>query len=136
MIERLEERQHVTGSRVVDVAARFVGLGFQRELEIILLVQNILTQEVHCLPRTLDGNDRVFGGVGLGPLAPAPEHIDLRAQLHTQVDGVHRFLQCIGAHFRVIGCKRAVLEGWVREQVGRRHGDDQPCIGKGLLEFF
>ena len=37
MIERVDERQHVADRRQEDVAARLVGLGLERELEVVVL---------------------------------------------------------------------------------------------------
>ena len=38
VIERVDEGQHVAGRRQEDVAARLVGLGLERELEVVLVV--------------------------------------------------------------------------------------------------
>ena len=74
-------------------------------------------------------------GVGFGALAAAPEHVDLRAELHAEVDAAHRLLQGVGADARVVGGERAVLEDRIAEQVGRRHRHGQARVGQRLLEF-
>jgi hypothetical protein len=72
-------------------------------------------------PPPLQGLDGVFGGVGFRALAPAPEHIDFRAQLDGEVNCVHGLLEGVGAHFGVVAGERAVFEGGVGKQVGRAH---------------
>ncbi len=136
VVEGGDEGQHVPGGRVVDVAARFVGLGFQGKLQVIFLIEGVFAQEVHRLAAALDGIHRALAGIGLGAFAPAPEDIDLRAELHAQVNGFHRLLQGIGAHLGIVAGESAVLEDRVAEQVGGRHGDDQPGIGQRLAEIL
>ena len=72
----------------------------------------------------------------LGAFAPAPEDVHLRAELDAQVDGVQGLLQGIGAHLRVIAGEGAILEDRVAEQVGGRHGHDQPGIRQRLAEVL
>ena len=74
--------------------------------------------------------------VGLGAFAPAPEDVDLGAELHAQVDGVHGLLQGIGAHLGVVAGEGAILEDRVAEQVGGRHRHDQAGLGQRLAEVL
>ena len=60
----------------------------------------------------------------------------LRAELHAQVDGFHRLLQRVGAHFGIVTGECAILEDGVIEQVGGRHRDFQPRIRKRLAEIL
>ncbi len=99
VIEGFDERQHVTCGRVINIPARFIRLGFQCKLQVILFIQHIITQEVHRLAGALNGSDWVFRRVGFGSLAPAPEDVNLRAKFNTEVNGVHGFLQSISADF-------------------------------------
>ena len=124
MIQRLNESQHVTSGSVVHVAAWFVGFGFQSEFQIVFLIQSILAQKVHRFARTLDSCDGVLGCIGFRPFAASPEDINLCTEFNAQIDGVHRFLQSIRAHFRIISGKCTILENRVCEQVGGRHRDD------------
>ena len=62
------------------------------------------------LAEALDRVARVAVGVGLRALAPAPEDVDLGAQLRAQVDGAHGLLQGEGAHRGVGRGEGAVAE--------------------------
>jgi hypothetical protein len=109
-------------------------LGLAREHEVVRPVLYVTGQEVERVPEALQGLDRVLAGVGLHALAPAPEDVDLRPQLHAEVDRVHRLLQRVGAHARVIRRERAVLERRIAEQVGGGHRDHQARRDERLLE--
>ena len=134
MIKRGNKSQHVTGGGIIDIAARFVGFGFQGKLQIILLIQDIITQEVYRLSVALNGFHRVFTRIRFSALTPTPENVDFRSKFHAQVDGVHRLLESIRAHPGVVGCERAVFENGITKQVGGRHRDDQTGFLEGNLE--
>ena len=136
MVEGGDESQHVTGGWVVDIAARFVGLGFEREFQIIFLIERIFAQEVHRFAVAFDGFDRALARIRFGAFASAPEDVDLRAEFHAQVNGVHRLLQGIGAHFWIVGGESAILEDRVAEQVGGRHRDNETGISQRLAEIL
>jgi len=90
-------------------------------------------QEVHALAIPLQGLDGVFGGVGFRAFAPAPEHIDFRAQLDGEVDCVHRLLQGVGADARIIRGERAIAKDRVAEQIGGSHRDfEAGCLQRRL----
>ena len=135
MIEGGDETQHVTGGGQIDVSARLVGLGFQRELQVVALVSHVFAQEVQRLAETLARVQWVLGRVALCALAAAPEDVDLGPQLDAQVNGVHRLVQGVGAHLGVVGRERTILESRVTEQVGGRHRHDQAGVGQCLLEI-
>jgi hypothetical protein len=111
-----------------------LGLASRAKLEVVALVEHVLAQEVQRLAVALDGVTGVLGRVGLDPLAPAPEDVDLGAQLDAQVDGAHRLLQRRRRAPGVVGREGAVLEGRIGEQVGGRHGDDQPGVVSAFLK--
>ena len=131
MIERRDEAEVRAGRRHVDVAARLVRLGLQREAEAVLLVDRVLAEVVDRLAQPLDRFVRAPAGVGLGPFAAAPQHEDLRAELGAEVHRAQRLLDRVGAHARVVGRERAVAEDRVVEQVDRRHRDDDAVLGAG-----
>ena len=109
------------GRREIDVAARLVRLGFERESKRVPLIARVLAQEVDGVAKPLDGFDRVLRRVDFCAFAPAPEDVGLRAQLHAQIHRPHRLLQGVGAHAGVVRRERAVLEHRIGEQVRRRH---------------
>ncbi len=86
--------------RQVDVAARLVGLGLQRELQVVLLVAHVVAEEVERVAEALQASSGFLAASVSDALAAAPEDVDLRAQLDAQVDGAHRLLQRVGAHLR------------------------------------
>ena len=116
--------------------ARLVGLGLEGEDEVVLPVLDVVGEEVEGVAEALAGLERVLGGVALDALAAAPEDVHLRPELDAEVDGVHRLLQGVGAHPRVVGGEGAVLESGVAEEVGGGHGDHDPGVGQGLLEVL
>ena len=134
MIKGVDERQHVSRRRQEDIATGFIGLGFEGKLQINLLIQDIITQEIHRLTIALDGFHRVFTRIRFSALTPTPEDVDFRSKFHAQVDGVHRLLESIRAHPGVVGCERAVFENGITKQVGGRHRDDQTGFFECNLE--
>ena len=97
MRERRDEPEVGAGRRHVDVAARLVRLGLEREPEAVLLVDRVLAQVVDRLAQPLDRFVRPPAGIGLGALAAAPQHEDLRAELGAEVHRAHRLLHGVGA---------------------------------------
>ena len=75
----------------------------------------------------------ILGGVALDAFAPAPEHVDLRAELCAQIDGVHGLLQRIGAHLGIIGGEGTILESRIVEKVCSGHGNTKTGLGQSLL---
>ena len=136
VVEGLDEAEEGAGGRQVDVVPRLVGLGLEGEDEVVLPVLDVVGQEVERVAEALAGLERALGGVALDALAAAPEHVDLRPELDAEVDRVHRLLQRVGPHARVVGRERAVLERGVAEEVGGGHRDDDPGVGQGLLEVL
>jgi hypothetical protein len=120
---------------VVDIAARLVRLGLQREAVAVALVLAVGAQEVECLAEARQRLARVLGRVALDALAAAPEHIGRRAKLGAQVHGAHGLLEGVGAHAGVVAGEGAVLEGRVKEQVGRRHRHHQAGLAERGLEL-
>ena len=72
-----------------------------------------------------------LAAIVLGALAAAPEDVDAGAELGGQVDVAHRLADGRAPHAAVVGRERAVLEGRVAEQVGRRHRHDQAGARRG-----
>ena len=68
--------------------------------------------------------------------APAPEDVHLCAQFHAEVNGVHRLLQGIRPHFRVVAGERAIFESRMGEEVGGRHRDDEARVFQRFFEVF
>ena len=121
MIQRRNERQIRRGRREVDVAARLVRLGFEREPERVPLIVRVLAQEIDRVAEPLDRFDRILRGVDLRALSPTPEHIRARAQLDAEVHRTHRLLERVGADVGVVRRERAVLEDRIGEEIRRRH---------------
>jgi len=134
VIQRRNEAQHVACGGQVDVSPRFVGLGLQRELQIIALVDRILTHEIQRLAEALACVERALARIALDPFAAAPKYVDPRAELHAQVDRSQRLVQRIGAHLGVVGRECTVFEGGITEEIGGGHRHDQSGVDQGLLE--
>src|SRR5262245_34949588 len=135
MIERVDETQVGAGRREVDVAARLVRLGFERELIAVALRDRIFAEEVHRLAEPLYRLAGVSGRVDLCAFAAAPEDVNLRADLGAEVHSAHRLLNRVKADARVVRCERAVLKDGIVEEIGGRHRDDHPVIAQGFFEL-
>ena len=90
--------------------------------------------DVEALAVAVERGAHVLGGVDLGALAAAPEHVRRRAELGGQVEVAHHLAQREPAHAAVVARERAVLEHRVGEQVRRHHRDDHPGLGQRVLE--
>ena len=134
MIERGDEAQIGAGRRHVDVAAGLVRFRLECEAIVVPAGDRVVAQVVHRLPQTLHRHVRPPAAVGLGPLASAPHHEDLRAELGAEIHRGHRLLDRQRTHRRIVGGERAVLEGGVREQVRRRHRHHEPVVQTRLPE--
>ena len=88
VIQRLDKSQHRARCGQVDVAARFVGFGFQGEFETatissaVALVNDVLGEEIHRLTEPFTGVQRIFTRIRFRAFPPAPENINLGSQLH------------------------------------------------------
>ena len=133
-LERGDEVQRVADGRQEDVPARLVGLGLDRELEVVAVVDDVVAEDVDRLAVALQRVARVLRHARLGALAAAPEDVDLGAQLGGDVDEVHRLADRRAADPAVVGGERAVLERGVAEEVRRRHADAQPGVVERGLE--
>jgi len=78
VVERLDEAEVGAGRRQVDVVPRLVGLGLEREHEVVLLVLHVVGQEVERVAEALARLERALGRVALDALAATPEDVDLR----------------------------------------------------------
>ena len=108
MLELVDEREHVAHRRQQDVAARLVGLGLEREAQRVALLAHVLAREVDRFGVAVERGADVLRRVDLAPLAPAPHHEHLGAELHAEVDRVERLGQREATHLHVVGGERAV----------------------------
>ena len=125
MIEGSDEGQHMAGGWVIHIRTRFVGLGFQCKFQAILLFKHIFTQKVYSFAGAFDRIQRILACVCFGPFSSTPKYIDFCSEFHAQVDGVHRLLESVRTHVRVVGCKCTILEHRIAEQVGGCHRHNQ-----------
>src|SRR5690606_29070930 len=130
VIERRDEGEVRTRGREENVAPRLVGLGLQGKLHVVTFVDDVFAQVVDGLAGALDSFHRVFRGVDLRALAPAPKDEDLAAQLSRKIDGLDGLAERVAAHFGNVAGKGAVLEDRVKKEVGRPHHKREA----GLLE--
>ncbi len=122
-LERRDEVQRVADRRQEDVAAGLVRLRLDREPQLVALFDGVVGEDVDRLPVALERVARVLRDADLRALATAPEDVDLGAEFGAEVDRAHRLADRRAPHPPVVRRERAVLEGRVAEQVGRRHAD-------------
>ena len=102
-LQALDEREGVADGGQQDVAARLVGLGLDREAQVVALLGDVLAEEVEGLLHPVEGGAHVLGGAGLGALAAAPGDVDLGAQLGGEVDVADGLAQGVAADVAVVG---------------------------------
>ena len=98
ILQRRNEPEIVAGRGHVDVAARLVGLGLEREPEAVLPIDGILAQIVHRVAQALDRLVCPARGVGFGAFAAAPQDENLRAELRAEIHRAQRFLHRVRPH--------------------------------------
>src|SRR5207245_5889116 len=99
--QRFDEPEVGRGGRKVDVAARLVRLGLERKTQVVLLVARVLAEKVDRIAKPLDRFDRILGRIDLGALAAAPEDIDSRPPLNSEITRSPWLLQGMRTHARL-----------------------------------
>lgn len=125
-LQLVDERQGVSDGGQQDVAARLVGLGFDREAQVVSLTLDVLAQQVEGLLQPVEGRAHVLGRARLRAFAAAPGDVDRGAEFHGQVDVADRLAQRVPADVTVVRGEGAVLEHRVGEEVGGGHRHLQP----------
>ena len=131
----VDERDGMPDRGQQDVPARLVRLRLDREFQSVALVDRVLGEHVDALPVPVQGGPDVLGEVDLGAFPAAPEHVDLGAQLGSQIHVAHDLAERVPADGAVVGGEPAVLEHRIAEQVGGDHRHDHPGVGQRLLEL-
>jgi len=126
----------VTNGGIEHIATWFIGFRLKGELEVIMVVDGIFTEEVYGFTVPFDSVYCFLARIRLGTFATAPKNVNFGAKFNAQVNSAHGFLQRIGAHFRIIGGKGAILKNRISEQVGGCHGNHQTGILQGFMEVF
>jgi hypothetical protein len=134
VLERLDEGDRVAERGQQDVAAGLVGLGLDREAQVVALVEHVLREHVDALLVARQGRLHVLGGVVLGALAAAPHDEGLGAQLGGEVDVAEHLAEREAADAAVVGGEAAVLEDGCAEEVGRHHRHDDAGRVERALE--
>ena len=98
VFEGVDERESVAHGRQQDVATRLVGLGLDREAQPVPAVDDVLGQRVEGLFETVERDPHVLGGLGLGALPAAPEHVGLGAEFGGEVEVAHDLAEGVSAH--------------------------------------
>ena len=129
-LELADERQRVADGREEEVTARLVRLGLERDAQVVAALADVLAAQVDGFLVPVERGAHVLGRVGLHPLATAPHHVDVRAQLGAEIDGVERLAHREPTDVAIVRRERALLEHGSAEQVGRRHRH----VHAGLVE--
>ncbi len=135
LVQRGDKAQHAARRGKEDVAARLVGLGFEHEGVVVALRLAVVGQKVEAVAEPGKRIQELAARVHLGALAPAPEVVDFRAELMTQVHAQHGFLQRVGADAGVGGGKGPVFERRIGKQVGGRHRHLEARVRERGLEL-
>ena len=133
-LEPLDEGERVPDRGEQDVAAGLVGLGLDREAEVVALLGDVVAEQVEGLLHPVQRDARVLRGAVLRALTTAPGDVDLGAQLGGEVDVAHHLAQREAADVAVVVGEAAGLEDGVAEEVGGRGRDHEAGVGEALLE--
>ena len=102
VLQRLNEVQHVSRCRKVEVSARFIRFRFQCKTELVALFLDIMGEKVYRLTKPLDCVRAMLRRINLCAFTSAPEDINGCPQLDAEVNSVHRFLDGEGADFGMV----------------------------------
>src|SRR5439155_17407508 len=120
----------------IHVSAGLVGFGFEGELVVKALRDVPFAEEVDGFAEAFDGVYWVFGGVGFGSFAAAPEDVNFCAELSAVFHGAHGFLNGEGADAGIVAGKSAVLEDRIGEEIGGCHGAEKAVVLQILFELL
>jgi hypothetical protein len=81
VFELIDEGKRIADGWEQEVATRFVGLGLERDAQLIALLDGVVAQQVHGLGVAIEGSANRLGGVHLAALPATPEYEDLGAEL-------------------------------------------------------
>ena len=126
MRQRRDEAEVGAGRRHVDVAARLVRLGLEREPEAVVLVDASTRRgsSIASRSRLTASSGRRQASVSVPSRPPHSTKIFAPSSAPRSIARIV-FCTRVGAHLRVVGGEGAVLEDRVGEQVHRRHRHDQ-----------
>ena len=113
MIKSLNKAKCVTNSWEIDIATGFVWLWFDSKLQVVTLIDNILTQDVEAFAVTLECSNGIFTCICLCAFAATPADIDLCAKVNREINIAHHFAQCISTDIAIIRCECTIFEDWV-----------------------
>ena len=108
----------------IDVRARLIWLGLERQLVSIFLVDVVFTKIVDRFPQALHCFIRTPAGIRLNALAPSPQDKNRGTQFGPKVHCAHRFLQSVGPDFGIVCRKGPVSEDGMKEQRDSSHRND------------
>ena len=134
VVEGLDEGKRMADGRQEGVAARLVGLGLDREADVVALVLDVAGEEVQGLAVALEGILRLLGGGSLHALTATPEDVRRRAELGGHVEIAHRLSERVAAYIAIVGGEGTVLEERMPEEVGGGHRADDAGLVERLLE--
>ena len=133
-LEGFDERDGVTDGGQQDVAAGLVGLGLNRETDVVALVCDVVTKQVESFAVALEGGANVFRGVVFCTFATAPHDEGLGAEFDAEFELAHCFAHGEATNPAVVGGEAAVFEYGGAEEVGGDHRHDEAGIAQCLLE--
>src|SRR6267142_1955182 len=134
MIESGNEAEIMAGGGHVDIGARLIGFGFQREPEAVLSVDVVFAKIIDRFAKALHSLVWAATGIGFDAFAAAPQYKNLRAQLRTEIHRTHGLLQCVGAHLRIVCGKGTVTKNGVKKQRHRGHRNNEFVFETGFFE--
>ena len=135
MIQSGNESEICSRAGHINIATRFVRLGFEREFESILLIKVVFAKVVDGFAEVLDGVIRTTAGVGFSAFAPSPEDENLCSEFRAQIHCTHGLLHRVGAHIGIIGCEGTIAKNRIVEQVHSGHRHNHSMSLAGGLEF-
>src|SRR5262249_46611366 len=135
MVEGRNEPEVSTGAGHVNVAARLIVLGFERELVAVFLIDVVFAKIIDGLAQVFHSMVRTAAGVGFSAFASAPEDEDFGTQFRAEIHGAHGFLNGVSANVAVVRSESAIPKHGIEKEIDRRHRDHDAVRLAGRLEF-
>ena len=135
MIESSDESEVRARRRHIDIATRFVGFGFERKLETILLIDVVLAKIVDGFAQVLHRMVGTSASIGLRAFTSTPEHEDLRSEFGPELHRAHGLLHRVRAYVTIVSRERAIPKYGIVKEIHRGHWHHDAVALASRLEF-
>ena len=134
MIEHFNEPKCMADRWKEDISTWLIWLWFDCKLNVITLIDHILTKDVKAFCITLKGHIGILGAFRFSAFASSPADINLCTQINSQIDIAHRFANCKATDIAIVTCQRSIFKNWMAKEVCCCHRNFHSGLSKGFLK--